>query len=112
MLAMVSPMAAELVSLQAALGRVLADAVVAMRDQPPFELSKGGENVRHCLARWRCRIDRAIEGNQRPSLILGGRHERGEVDHRAREPVELRDHQQVHTGAAGKGTNGLYGPPC
>jgi molybdopterin molybdotransferase len=39
MLALACPLAAELVPLQAALGRVLADAVVAMRDQPPFNVS-------------------------------------------------------------------------
>jgi len=39
MLALVRPREAELVSLQAALGRVLADALVATRDQPPFHVS-------------------------------------------------------------------------
>ncbi len=39
MLALARPLDAELVPLQAALGRVLADAVVAMRDQPPFNVS-------------------------------------------------------------------------
>ena len=39
MLALARPLHAELVPLQAALGRVLADAVVAMRDQPPFNVS-------------------------------------------------------------------------
>ena len=39
MLALARPCDAELVSLQTALGRVLADAVVAMRDQPPFNVS-------------------------------------------------------------------------
>ncbi len=39
MLALARPCDAELVPLQAALGRVLADAVVAMRDQPPFDVS-------------------------------------------------------------------------
>jgi molybdopterin molybdotransferase len=39
MLALVRPRDAELVPLQAALGRVLADAVVAVRDQPPFNVS-------------------------------------------------------------------------
>jgi len=39
MLASARPLDGELVPLQAALGRVLADAVVAMRDQPPFPVS-------------------------------------------------------------------------
>ena len=39
MLALVRPLGSELVSLQAALGRVLADSVIAMRDQPPFHVS-------------------------------------------------------------------------
>ena len=39
MLALARPLQGELVSLPAALGRVLADAVVAMRDQPPFNTS-------------------------------------------------------------------------
>ena len=39
MLALARPLDGELVPLQAALGRVLADAVVAMRDQPPFDVS-------------------------------------------------------------------------
>ena len=39
MLALVRPLGAEHIPLQAALGRVLADAVVAMRDQPPFAVS-------------------------------------------------------------------------
>jgi molybdopterin molybdotransferase len=39
MLALARPSGAELVPLQAALGRVLADAVIAMRDQPPFPVS-------------------------------------------------------------------------
>jgi molybdopterin molybdotransferase len=39
MLALAHPLSAELVALHAALGRVLADAVVAMRDQPPFDVS-------------------------------------------------------------------------
>lgn len=39
MLALAQPLESELVSLQAARGRVLADAVVAMRDQPPFQVS-------------------------------------------------------------------------
>jgi len=39
MLALAHPLSAELVPLHAALGRVLADAVVAMRDQPPFDVS-------------------------------------------------------------------------
>ena len=39
MLALARPRDAELVPLQAALGRVLADAVIAMRDQPPFNVS-------------------------------------------------------------------------
>jgi molybdopterin molybdotransferase len=39
MLALAQPRDAELVPLQSALGRVLADAVVAMRDQPPFNVS-------------------------------------------------------------------------
>lgn len=39
MLALVRPLEGELVPLQSALGRVLADAVVAMRDQPPFNVS-------------------------------------------------------------------------
>jgi len=39
MLALVRPLEDEVVSLPTALGRVLADAVVAMRDQPPFHTS-------------------------------------------------------------------------
>jgi molybdopterin molybdotransferase len=39
MLASVRPLDSELVPLPSALGRVLADAVVAMRDQPPFNVS-------------------------------------------------------------------------
>jgi molybdopterin molybdotransferase len=39
MLALAHPLEAEQVPLQEALGRVLADAVVAMRDQPPFPVS-------------------------------------------------------------------------
>jgi molybdopterin molybdotransferase len=39
MLALVRPMDAERVALHVALGRVLADAVVAVRDQPPFAVS-------------------------------------------------------------------------
>jgi len=39
MLALVRPLEDEVVSLPAALGRILADAVVAMRDQPPFPTS-------------------------------------------------------------------------
>jgi len=39
MLTLAHSLDAELVPLQAALGRVLADAVVAMRDQPPFDVS-------------------------------------------------------------------------
>jgi len=39
MLALARPCEAELIPLQSALGRVLADAVIAMRDQPPFNVS-------------------------------------------------------------------------
>jgi len=39
MLALVRPLEDEVISLPMALGRVLADAVVAMRDQPPFHTS-------------------------------------------------------------------------
>lgn len=39
MLGLVKPLGGELVPLQAALGRVLADSVIAMRDQPPFDVS-------------------------------------------------------------------------
>jgi molybdopterin molybdotransferase len=39
MLALVRPLEDEVVTLPGALGRILADAVVAMRDQPPFDAS-------------------------------------------------------------------------
>src|ERR1043165_1193748 len=39
MLALVQPLGGELIPLQAALGRVLADSVIAVRDQPPFDVS-------------------------------------------------------------------------
>ena len=66
----------------------------ALRDQPALELREGGEHVRHRLPARRRGVHGAVERDERPVLLLRRRHQRGEVDHRAREPVELRHHKR------------------
>ena len=34
--------------------------------------------------------------SSRPALLLRGRHQRSEVEHRAREPIEFRDGHSCH----------------
>src|SRR5689334_12280375 len=58
MLAVAPPLDAETVSLEQAVGRVLAEAVIAQRDQPPFAVSAmDGYAVRSADTPGRLRLD-------------------------------------------------------
>jgi molybdopterin molybdotransferase len=77
MLALAPPLGAELIPLQAALGRVLADAVVAMRDQPPFAVSAmDGYAVRSTDAPGRLQVGgesaagHGFEGHVEPGVAI------------------------------------------
>jgi hypothetical protein len=53
------------------------------------------------LACGRRGVHGAVERDQRPALLLCGRHQRREVGHRARERVELRHNERLRLAALG-----------
>jgi len=53
-------------------------------DQPAFELRERRKHVRHRLARRCGGVDGAVEGDERPGLLLRGRHNAREVEHGSR----------------------------
>jgi hypothetical protein len=57
----------------------------SLRDQLPLELGEGGEQVRVRFL-GRRRLDSAVEGDQRPALLLRGCDQADEVEQHAREP--------------------------
>src|ERR671937_435685 len=67
----------------------------ALPDQPPLELREGRENVCHELARRSRRIDAEVQRDERPPTLPRSLHEAGEVEQRAREPIELGDDQGI-----------------
>ena len=69
----------------------------ALGDQPALELCEDSQYIRHRLSCWRGRVHRAIKSYERPSFLLRLRHHWGEVEHRAREAVKLRDHERIRT---------------
>jgi hypothetical protein len=60
-------------------------------------LRESCEYVRHRLTGRSSRVDRAIQGDERPTLVLRLSHHRCEIEHRAGEAVELGDDQTVGT---------------
>src|SRR5262245_26395221 len=49
-----------------------------LADQPPLELPERRQHVRHRLTGGRRGVDGAVEGDQRPALLLRRRHKRRE----------------------------------
>ena len=70
-----------------------------LRDQPPLELGEGGEQVRQRLPGRRRRLEGAVEGDERPAVLLRGRDQAGEVEQRAREPDPLRGDERLRVSA-------------
>src|SRR5512133_1786318 len=59
--------------------RLAASAALVRWDQLPLEGGEGGEQVRgRCFGRRR--LEGAVEGDQRPALLLGGCDQAGEVE--------------------------------
>jgi hypothetical protein len=61
----------------------------ALSDQSAFVLSERCDDCSHQLSRGGRRIHVHVEDGDPPPVAVSPRHERGEVEHRAANPVEL-----------------------
>ena len=66
----------------------------ALRDRALLAGREGREQARARLARGPRRLERALERNQRPAVLLRAREQAGELGQRGREPPALRGDQR------------------
>jgi hypothetical protein len=67
----------------------------ALRDRPSFAGGEAGQQGRLRLPSGPGRLGRAVEGDQRPPLLLSGRDQRAQVGHEAGEPAAVRGYQPL-----------------
>ena len=78
------------------LGALLRQRILrSLSDQPALELSEGGKHARHDLALRRRRVYAEVQRDERPAAASAAIHQRGEVEERPRETVELGDNERV-----------------
>jgi hypothetical protein len=67
----------------------------ALRDQRSFAGGEAGEQCRLRLAGRPGRLGRAVEGDQRPPLLVGRGDQRAQVGDQPGEPALVRGHQRL-----------------